>query len=140
MGQQQLLLLVLGIVIVGLAVVAGINAFDENNQKSQKDAILNEGFRIATDIQAHAIKPTQMGGGGGTLPANFADAGIETETVDGSEVYQTPWGTIAYDSGALTLNPTSTDETATINITVDGTPQLAAGGWSEDGGATTPEG
>ena len=34
MGQQQLLLLVLGIVIVGLAVVVGIQAFGENQKKA----------------------------------------------------------------------------------------------------------
>jgi Tfp pilus assembly ATPase PilU len=34
MGQQQLLLLVLGIVIVGLAVVVGIQAFSENQKQA----------------------------------------------------------------------------------------------------------
>ena len=36
-GQQQLLLLVLGIVFVGLAVVGGIAAFKENTRKSALD-------------------------------------------------------------------------------------------------------
>ena len=39
MGQQQLLLLVLGIVIVGLAVVVGIQAFSENQRKANADAM-----------------------------------------------------------------------------------------------------
>ena len=39
MGQQQLLLLVLGIVIVGLSVVLGINAFSENRIKASADAV-----------------------------------------------------------------------------------------------------
>lgn len=65
MGQQQLLLLVLGIVIVGLAVVVGINAFSENRTKSNADALVTDALRIASDVQAWALKPTQFGGGGG---------------------------------------------------------------------------
>src|SRR5690606_27695794 len=63
MGQQQLLLLVLGIVIVGLAVVVGINAFSENRIKSNADAMVTDGLRIASDVQAWALKPMQFGGG-----------------------------------------------------------------------------
>ena len=62
MGQQQLLLLVLGIVIVGLAVVVGIQAFGENQSKANADAMVNDGVRIASDIQAWALKPQAFGG------------------------------------------------------------------------------
>ena len=65
MGQQQLLLLVLGIVIVGLAVVVGINAFGENQKRANADALVNDGLRIASDLQAYALKPAQFGGSGG---------------------------------------------------------------------------
>ena len=70
MGQQQLLLLVLGIVIVGLAVVVGINAFGENQKRANADALVNDGLRIASDIQAWALKPAQFGGAGGWDSAN----------------------------------------------------------------------
>ena len=63
MGQQQLLLLVLGIVIVGLAVVVGISAFSENRIKASADALVTDGLRIASDVQAWALKPDQLGGG-----------------------------------------------------------------------------
>ena len=67
MGQQQLLLLVLGIVIVGLAVVVGIQAFSENQKKANVDAMVNDGVRIASDAQAWALKPAQFGGGAGSF-------------------------------------------------------------------------
>ena len=70
MGQQQLLLLVLGVVIVGLAVVVGINAFSQNQIRSNADALVNDGLRIASDLQAYALKPTQFGGGGGWSNTN----------------------------------------------------------------------
>jgi hypothetical protein len=63
MGQQQLLLLVLGIVIVGLAVVVGIQAFGENQKKANADALVNDGVRIASDAQAWKLKPAAFGGG-----------------------------------------------------------------------------
>src|SRR5690606_37220122 len=66
MGQQQLLLLVLGIVIVGLAVVVGIQAFGENQKKANSDALVNDGVRIASDAQAWVLKPTAFGGGDGS--------------------------------------------------------------------------
>lgn len=69
MGQQQLLLLVLSIIIVGLAVVVGIDAFSENRIKANADALVGDAMRIASDIQVWALKPEQVGGGGGTADA-----------------------------------------------------------------------
>ncbi len=62
MGQQQLLLLVLGIVIVGLAVVVGIQAFSENQRKANADAMVTDALRMASDCQAWDLKPGQFGG------------------------------------------------------------------------------
>ncbi|MCB0720216.1 MAG: hypothetical protein KDD65_17340 [Bacteroidetes bacterium] len=69
MGQQQLLLLVLGIVIVGLAVVVGIQAFSENQKKANADALVNDAIRIASDAQAWMLKPTAFGGGSNSCAA-----------------------------------------------------------------------
>ncbi len=63
MGQQQLLLLVLGIVIVGLAVVVGIQAFSENQKQANADQMVNDAIRIASDAQAWKLKPGAFGGG-----------------------------------------------------------------------------
>lgn len=63
MGQQQLLLLVLGIVIVGVAVVIGIQVFSQSQKKTNADAIVNDIMRIASDTQAWKLKPTAFGGG-----------------------------------------------------------------------------
>ena len=63
MGQQQLLLLVLGMVIVGIAVVAGIQAFSEGKEKAARDAAVSDAMRIISDIQAWKMKPAAFGGG-----------------------------------------------------------------------------
>ena len=62
MGQQQLLLLVLSIVLVGLAVVVGIQAFTENQRKSMRDAMTNDLVNLGSQAQAWMLKPTAYGG------------------------------------------------------------------------------
>lgn len=52
MVQQQLLLLVLGIVIVGLAVVVGIQAFDDSAAQAEADALTMDAMQIATAAKA----------------------------------------------------------------------------------------
>jgi hypothetical protein len=62
MGQQQLILLVLATVIVGLAIVVGIQAFTENSARANADAMMQDAVRIANDIQATIKKPAPFGG------------------------------------------------------------------------------
>lgn len=71
MGQQQLLLLVLGIVIVGIAVVAGIQAFSEGKVKAEQDAAISDAMRIISDTQAWKLKPSAFGGGASSDDADF---------------------------------------------------------------------
>lgn len=62
MGQQQLLLLVLSTVIVGLATVAGIQAFSENQQQAEEDALVQRAINIGNDVLAAHNEPTALGG------------------------------------------------------------------------------
>ena len=120
MGQQQLLLLVLGIVIVGLAVVVGINAFSENRIKSNADALVTDGLRISSDIQAWALKPTQFGGGNDGVATTDDLAGEGTAGAltlakigydpDGDAAYTNVNGnfSLAAPSGVTCTAPTNT--------------------------------
>ena len=62
MGQQQLILLVLATVIVGIAIIIGIRAFNENSIKANNDAIIQDMVRMANDAQAWKQKPAPFGG------------------------------------------------------------------------------
>jgi hypothetical protein len=75
MGQQQLLLLVLGIVIVGLAVVVGIEAFEENQHKAEIDRHTLAAVSMATEVIAWWQKPAALGGGGQTT--DFSTLSLE---------------------------------------------------------------
>lgn len=64
MGQQQLLLIVLGVIIVGIAVVVGINLFNANAETSTQDSIVSQGTNIGAMAQQYYKKPLSMNGGG----------------------------------------------------------------------------
>jgi len=72
MGQQQLLLLVLGIVVVGVAVVAGIDLFELNHTKARRDNQVNKMLDLAAQAQAWKLKPTIYGGGKSDDPSDFS--------------------------------------------------------------------
>ena len=73
MGQQQLLLLVLSAIIVGVSIVIGINMFASSATQANQDAVVQDCMIIAARAQEWFRKPTAMGGGnqsfdGVTLP------------------------------------------------------------------------
>ncbi len=53
MGQQQLLLIVLGVIVVGIAVVVGINLFNANAETSTQDSIVSQGTNIGAMAQQY---------------------------------------------------------------------------------------
>ena len=93
MGQQQLLLLVLATVIVGLATVAGIQAFDEGQSQATQDALVQRGLDIGNKILAAHGKPTQFGG------TNLGDSGEDTGTIATAAGFDTDTGIAADGAG-----------------------------------------
>lgn len=67
MGQQQLLLIVLGVIVVGIAVVVGINLFNANAVSSNRDGVVSDLNNLGAMAQQYYKKPTSMGGGGNTF-------------------------------------------------------------------------
>ena len=67
MGQQQLLLIVLGVIIVGIAVVVGINLFNANAEESAKDGVVSDCTNLGAMAQQYFKKPLSMGGGGNSF-------------------------------------------------------------------------
>ncbi len=128
MGQQQLLLLVLGIVIVGLAVVVGIQAFSENQKKANSDALVNDAIRVASDAQAWMLKPTAFGGGNNSCATTCDWSGISFSQlgypVNGSN-YENLNGVFTIDGAStsteVVITATSASNGNQITVTVTGT-------------------
>jgi hypothetical protein len=77
MGQQQLLLIILGVIIVGIAIAVGLSLFSAQSVQANKDAIINDLNNVAAYCYQYKIRPTSMGGGqnsyvGCTLPTKLA--------------------------------------------------------------------
>ncbi len=53
MGQQQLLLIVLGVIVVGIAIVVGINLFNANAESSTKDGIVSDCTNLGAMAQQY---------------------------------------------------------------------------------------
>ena len=98
MGQQQLLLIVLGVIIVGIAVVVGINQFTASAQESNRDAMVLDMTNIAMAAQQYIRKPRELGGGGRSFAGFTIPSAIDT-----------------------TLNGTYTIRVAPLSITIVGT-------------------
>ena len=64
MGQQQLLLIVLGIILVGIAVVVGINVFTANSIEKKRDMLVSQCLTLASMAQKHYRVPIALAGGG----------------------------------------------------------------------------
>jgi len=71
MGTKQLLLITLGVIIVGLAVVVGIQFFKEGSRSQTTDQMLRLHNKIMDDAWVYFKTPKNQGGGGNNFK-NFS--------------------------------------------------------------------
>ena len=125
MGQQQLLLIILGVIIVGIAIAVGIAQFGAHSTQSNKDGVTASLVNVAANAYQFKIRPTTMGGGGGaytnyTVPSKMSKDDNGTYTL----------GTVATNS--IQIKGTSTINTAWVaTLTSDdtGRTSLTFTGW-----------
>jgi hypothetical protein len=63
MGQQQLLLIVLGVVIVGIAIAVGMSMFTGQSASSNRDAIISDLNHLGASAHRYWVSPSCLGGG-----------------------------------------------------------------------------
>jgi Tfp pilus assembly protein PilE len=73
MGQQQLLLIILGVIVVGIAVAVGITMFQDNAVSANRDAVVNDLVNLAARAQQYFRRPTSLGGGQNSFNGLTAD-------------------------------------------------------------------
>lgn len=83
MGQQQLLLIVLGVIIVGISVAVGINMFSSSAVDANRDAVTADLAHLGSKAQQHFKKPTTMGGGGGEFDG-FTLGALDSANTNGN--------------------------------------------------------
>jgi hypothetical protein len=121
MGQQQLLLIILGVIIVGIAIAVGLSLFSAQSIESNRDAMIND----INNLNAHAyqfyIRPVSMGGGGGDFTAYRIPGKMATND-NGTYVPAPGTTTISFTgtSGAGNGTVTCTFDAVTGKVTAAG--------------------
>lgn len=67
MGQQQLLLIAVGVIIVGIAVAFSMGLFRSAAIDHKRDLVTNECQNLANMALTYSRKPKEFGGGGNTF-------------------------------------------------------------------------
>jgi len=91
MGQQQLLLLVLAVIIVGIAIVVGITMFNSQAASSNLDSVTNDLMNLGSRAQQYYVRPVSMGGGGQTF-AGMTLSHLTTQPTNENGAYSTTTG------------------------------------------------
>jgi hypothetical protein len=87
MGQQQLVLLILTAVVVGMAIVVGIDRFTEGAASANQDEVRDALMTIAARAQGWYRRPVQLGGGGRSfLQIDFDKINFDDSTHTGTFV------------------------------------------------------
>jgi Tfp pilus assembly protein PilE len=113
MGQQQLLLIVLGVIIVGIAIVVGINLFNANAVSANRDAVVSDLNNLAAMAQQYYKKPTSMGGGGNSFTGWTIPSGL-TSNANGTYAIKT-----AGTSTSVQIEGVGTEKVGTDTVTAD---------------------
>jgi len=149
MGQQQLLLVILVTIIVGIATVVAINVFGTAADEANRDAVRQDLMSAATQAQGAYVRPLSMNGLGRDFGATGgADGGLTDaellrrlnvpgeRSADGSEV-ENENGTYSIEArGEQTLTlrgePTSGGDWIQLQITWNTDTEVWDFTWTED--------
>jgi len=131
MGQQQLLLVILVTIIVGIATVVAINTFGSAADAANLDAVRNDVAAIASAAQGYYMKPEMLGGGGRTFTGitfedfGFAANGIAADGLTAQNENGRYELSVTAQEITVTAHPASDD--AYVPGTVDGNGVLSSG-------------
>ena len=111
MGQQQLLLIILGVIVVGIAVAVGITMFQDNAVSANRDAVVNDLVNLSARAQQFYRRPTSLGGGQNKFTGLTGDlAGIQK--LVNTTAY--PW---VNANGTYAISTAGTDSSVTLQGT-----------------------
>jgi Tfp pilus assembly protein PilE len=79
MGQQQLLLIILGVIIVGIAVAVGITMFQDNAIDQNRSAVIADLTTLAAKAQQFYAKPMSLGGGSNSFSQGGNGSGLTAD-------------------------------------------------------------
>ena len=117
MGSQQILLIILGLLVVGVAIAVGIGLFSASSISSNRDDIINDLMNLGQYAYRYKLKPEPMGGGGRSY-VGFVIPQVLVENDNAS------YTTIAIASRSVTLQADSKFGYGSITVVLDSTGML----------------
>ncbi|HWP81910.1 MAG TPA: hypothetical protein VNN76_04555 [Bacteroidota bacterium] len=110
MGQQQLLLIILGVIIVGIAIAVGLSMFTAQSIGANKDAIIADLTNLSANAYQFRIRPTAMGGGGGSTYVGYQIPGTLSSNENATYTIS------AVDATYITFSATSTQDASNLVV------------------------
>ena len=152
MGQQQLLLVILVTIIVGIATVVAINVFGTAAEQAERDAVRQDLLGAAVQAQAIWARPTLMDGSGRDF-THFDEGELLTRlNIPADSDYERDSTPLTNSNGSYTLTRTTDGMVITgapasgsADIELRLTRNTTTGGWDveidgeEEQATTTPE-
>jgi hypothetical protein len=74
MGHQQVLLILLGVIVIGIAIVVGVHLFTAQAASSNLDSMVSDLQTLRARAHEYYRKPVPMGGGSRSFVGLTADA------------------------------------------------------------------
>lgn len=84
MGSQQILLIALVIIIIGISVVVGIKMFHQQNVSTHRQGIIQRMNILVSQALAYRRMPKNLAGGGGSFIGFRPENAVDSEHVSGS--------------------------------------------------------
>jgi hypothetical protein len=120
MGQQQLLLVILGVIIVGFAIAIGISLFGAQSVSSNRDAMINDINHLAMVAYQFRISLRSQGGGQGEYTTFVIPLQMRNNSNGLYSVANAQMNTLTFK--ATSVN----DASNTITVTVDSNGRLGS--------------
>ena len=97
MGNQQLLLLVLSVIIIGLSIAVGISMFHNHQVRNNRVAIIGDLTALASIAFSYYRTPADMGGGAGIWDVDLLGPNL-------GHIYNSSTSSVFTENGTYTFS------------------------------------
>lgn len=123
MGQQQLLLILLGVILVGAAIVLALSLMGAQGVQANKDAMINDLNHLAAHAYQYRISSSSLAGGNGKYTGYKLPTAL-TSNENGSY-------SCTVEPDLVTLTAISAQNSSNMIVAqIDGSGHFVASGWT----------
>ena len=116
MGQQQLLIVILVTIVVGIATIVAVNTFQQSHESANMDAVRQDILMAHAQSKSFFLKSTSMGGGNGSYTNITID---ELLVLNDNEYANYSISETSVDNFTLSYTPHFNNQTFSVTISFD---------------------